>query len=132
MGASRIKLLAHSSRDVVNEVLDPTTLWATSPAVLPRMIRIKGLSICLLVAILQGLQVKPAVQYSPFGNPSLDFTQRAAEALDVSVAELLGSQPKAVRGKPGPNPHNCNSASIRSDDSPAKNRSSSSALSTLS
>src|SRR6266498_6107565 len=27
------------------------------------------------------------------GNPSLDFIQRAAEALDVSVAELLGSEP---------------------------------------
>ena len=39
------------------------------------------------------------------GNPSLDFIQRAAEALDVSVAELLGSQPKAARGKPGPPPH---------------------------
>jgi transcriptional regulator with XRE-family HTH domain len=39
------------------------------------------------------------------GNPSLDFIQRAAEALDVSVAELLGSQPKATRGKPGPPPH---------------------------
>ena len=38
------------------------------------------------------------------GNPSLDFIQRAAEALDVSVAELLGSQPKATRGKPGPTP----------------------------
>ena len=38
------------------------------------------------------------------GNPSLDFIQRAAEALDVSVAELLGSQPKAARGKPGPPP----------------------------
>lgn len=38
------------------------------------------------------------------GNPSLDFIQRAAEALDVSVAELLGSQPKAARGKPGPTP----------------------------
>jgi len=38
------------------------------------------------------------------GNPSLDFIQRAAEALDVSVAELLGSQPKAARGKAGPTP----------------------------
>ena len=38
------------------------------------------------------------------GNPSLDFIQRAAEALDVSVAELLGSQPKNSRGKPGPPP----------------------------
>jgi transcriptional regulator with XRE-family HTH domain len=38
------------------------------------------------------------------GNPSLDFIQRAAEALDVSVAELLGSESKAARGKPGPTP----------------------------
>lgn len=37
-------------------------------------------------------------------NPSLDFIQRAAEALDVSVVELLGSQSKAARGKPGSNP----------------------------
>lgn len=36
------------------------------------------------------------------GNPSLDFIQRAAEALDVCVAELLGNQPKATRAKPGP------------------------------
>jgi transcriptional regulator with XRE-family HTH domain len=38
------------------------------------------------------------------GNPSLDFIQRAAEALDVSVAELLGSESKAARGRPGPTP----------------------------
>ena len=38
------------------------------------------------------------------GNPSLDFIQRAAEALDVSVAELLGSQPNSKKGKPGPPP----------------------------
>lgn len=35
-------------------------------------------------------------------NPSLDFMQRAAEILDVSVAELLGSEPKRSRSKPGP------------------------------
>ena len=35
-------------------------------------------------------------------NPSLDLIQRAAEALDVSVAELLGSQSKAARGRLGP------------------------------
>ncbi|HEU4388774.1 MAG TPA: helix-turn-helix transcriptional regulator [Blastocatellia bacterium] len=35
-------------------------------------------------------------------NPSLDFMQRAAEALDVSLAELLGSHPKRARTKPGP------------------------------
>lgn len=38
------------------------------------------------------------------GNPSLDFIQRAAEALDVSVAELLGSESKGARGRPGPTP----------------------------
>ena len=39
------------------------------------------------------------------GNPSLDFIQRAAAALDVSVAELLGSEPKSKRARPGPTPH---------------------------
>ena len=38
------------------------------------------------------------------GNPSLDFIQRAAAALEVSVAELLGSQPHTQRAKPGPVP----------------------------
>src|SRR6266849_5468745 len=38
------------------------------------------------------------------GNPSLDFIQRAAEALDVSVAELLGSESNSKKGKPGPTP----------------------------
>jgi hypothetical protein len=38
------------------------------------------------------------------GNSSLDFIQRAAEALDASIAELLCSQPKAARGKSGPTP----------------------------
>jgi transcriptional regulator with XRE-family HTH domain len=37
-------------------------------------------------------------------NPSLDFIQRAAEVLGVSVGELLGSEPKATRGRPGPTP----------------------------
>lgn len=37
-------------------------------------------------------------------NPSLDFIERAAEALEVSVAELLGSEPKPARGRPGPPP----------------------------
>jgi transcriptional regulator with XRE-family HTH domain len=37
-------------------------------------------------------------------NPSLAFIERAAEALEVSVAELLGSHPKTVRGRPGPSP----------------------------
>ena len=36
------------------------------------------------------------------GNPSLDFIQRAAAALEVSVAELLGSQPHTQGAKPGP------------------------------
>jgi transcriptional regulator with XRE-family HTH domain len=35
-------------------------------------------------------------------NPALDFIERAAAALDVSVAELLGSEPNASRAKPGP------------------------------
>jgi transcriptional regulator with XRE-family HTH domain len=35
-------------------------------------------------------------------NPSLDFIERAAAALEVTVAELLGSEPNATRAKPGP------------------------------
>ncbi len=35
-------------------------------------------------------------------NPALDFIERAAAALGVSVAELLGSQPHTMRAKPGP------------------------------
>jgi transcriptional regulator with XRE-family HTH domain len=35
-------------------------------------------------------------------NPALDFIERAAAALEVSVAELLGSEPNAARAKPGP------------------------------
>jgi len=38
-------------------------------------------------------------------NPSLAFIERAAQALDVSVAELLGSEPKPIPGgRPGPVP----------------------------
>jgi transcriptional regulator with XRE-family HTH domain len=35
-------------------------------------------------------------------NPALDFIERAAQALGVTVAELLGSQPHTTRAKPGP------------------------------
>jgi len=35
-------------------------------------------------------------------NPALDFIERSASALEVSVAELLGSEPNASRSKPGP------------------------------
>lgn len=35
-------------------------------------------------------------------NPSLALIEQAAEALDVSVAELLGSAPQTLRRKPGP------------------------------
>jgi len=34
-------------------------------------------------------------------NPALDFIERAAAALEVSVAELLGSEPNAAKLKPG-------------------------------
>jgi transcriptional regulator with XRE-family HTH domain len=37
-------------------------------------------------------------------NPSLAFIERAAEALEVSVAELLGSEPRIARGRPIPSP----------------------------
>ena len=36
-------------------------------------------------------------------NPTLDFVQRAAEALDTSVAELLGDSVPRARKQPGPN-----------------------------
>jgi hypothetical protein len=35
-------------------------------------------------------------------NPALDFIELAAAAWEVSVAELLGSQPHTIRAKPGP------------------------------
>lgn len=35
-------------------------------------------------------------------NPALDVIERAAVALEVSVADLLGSQPHTTRAKPGP------------------------------
>ena len=35
-------------------------------------------------------------------NPAPDFIERAAAALEVSVAELLGSEPLAAKSKPGP------------------------------
>jgi transcriptional regulator with XRE-family HTH domain len=35
-------------------------------------------------------------------NPALDFIERAANALEVSVAELLGSEPNTPKSKPGP------------------------------
>ena len=35
-------------------------------------------------------------------NPSLDFIQSAAEVFDVSVGEMLGSEPRRSRSKPGP------------------------------
>jgi len=35
-------------------------------------------------------------------NPSLAFIERAAESLDVSVAELVGSEQKPARRRPGP------------------------------
>jgi transcriptional regulator with XRE-family HTH domain len=37
-------------------------------------------------------------------NPSLAFIERSAEALGVSVAELLGSEPNHGRSRPGPAP----------------------------
>jgi transcriptional regulator with XRE-family HTH domain len=37
-------------------------------------------------------------------NPSLAFIERAAESLEVPVAELVGSEPRLARGRPGPSP----------------------------
>jgi transcriptional regulator with XRE-family HTH domain len=66
--------------------------------------RAKGLSQTQLAELLDTTRKMIDYYERRAGNPSLDFIQRAAEALDVSVAELLGSQPKAARGKPGPTP----------------------------
>jgi hypothetical protein len=35
-------------------------------------------------------------------SPALDFIERAAAVLEVTVAELLGSEPVAAKAKPGP------------------------------
>jgi transcriptional regulator with XRE-family HTH domain len=37
-------------------------------------------------------------------NPSLSFIERAAGSLKVSVAELVGCEPRLARSKPGPSP----------------------------
>lgn len=37
-------------------------------------------------------------------NPTLDLIQKLAEALEVTLAELLGSEPQPVRARPGPVP----------------------------
>jgi len=37
-------------------------------------------------------------------NPTLDLIQKLAEALEVTVAELLGSESQPVRARPGPVP----------------------------
>ena len=66
--------------------------------------RAKGLSQTQLAELLDTTRKMIDYYERRAGNPSLDFIQRAAEALDVSVAELLGSQPRAARGKPGPTP----------------------------
>lgn len=38
-------------------------------------------------------------------NPALEVVRRAANALGVNPAELLGSQPQPTRAKPGPASH---------------------------
>lgn len=37
-------------------------------------------------------------------NPSLSCIERAAESLEVSVADLVGSEPRLARGRTGPSP----------------------------
>lgn len=66
--------------------------------------RAKGLSQTQLAEVLDTTRKMIDYYERRAGNPSLDFIQRAAEALDVSVAELLGSQPKNARVKSGPPP----------------------------
>jgi hypothetical protein len=36
--------------------------------------------------------------------PALEFIQRAAKALDVTVAELVGGDSRPARNRPGPRP----------------------------
>lgn len=55
--------------------------------------RAKGLSQTQLAELLETTRKMIDDYERRAGNPSLDLIQRAAEALDVSVAELLGSQP---------------------------------------
>jgi len=37
-------------------------------------------------------------------NPSIAFIQRAADVLDIPVAELVDGESKRARGRPGPTP----------------------------
>jgi transcriptional regulator with XRE-family HTH domain len=66
--------------------------------------RAKGLSQMQLAELLDTTRKMIDYYERRAGNPSLDFIQRAAEAVDVAVAALLGSEPKNSRGKPGPTP----------------------------
>ncbi len=64
--------------------------------------RNKGLTQVQLAARMQITQKMIDYYERRSPNPALDFIERAAAALEVSVAELLGSQPHTQRAKPGP------------------------------
>jgi transcriptional regulator with XRE-family HTH domain len=64
--------------------------------------RNKGLTQVQLAARMQTTQKMIDYYERRSPNPALDFIERAAAALEVSVAELLGSQPHTSRSKPGP------------------------------
>src|SRR5262249_41547057 len=64
--------------------------------------RAKGLSQTQLADLLDTTRKMIDYYERRAGNPSLDFIQRVAEALDVSVAELLGSEAKGHTQQAGP------------------------------
>ena len=64
--------------------------------------RNKGLTQAELAARMKTTQKMVEYYERRAPNPALEVIERAAEALEVSVAELLGSQPHTTRAKPGP------------------------------
>lgn len=64
----------------------------------------KGLSQTQLAQLLNTTQKTIDYYERRALNPTLDFIERAAKALDVSAADLLGAEPTQPPSKPGPVP----------------------------
>ena len=64
----------------------------------------KGLSQTQLAELLNTTQKTIDYYERRALNPTLDFIERAAKALDVSAADLLGAEPTQTPSKPGPVP----------------------------
>jgi transcriptional regulator with XRE-family HTH domain len=62
----------------------------------------KGLSQIQLARLLNTTQKTIDYYERRAVNPTLEFIERAAQVLDVGVAELLGNKPEPRRAKPGP------------------------------